>query len=124
MHHPTADESTLAWWCLLLSLDKHVPFKGIKRPGGSGESYKPEPEQYLKELAANYTPKGQVLHQNTCGHGYVPTVKFHLLDHTRHASPSPSSMEGGYANSTLLGASPSEIQFRGYEDRRKRWSKT
>ena len=121
MHRLTADESTWAWWCLLLSLDKHVPFGGTSKTPG-GRSNTGSPDLYLKHVATNYTPKGAVLHQNSCGHGYAPSGKFHLLDRfesTTKYEGSPSKLYG-----SLMGASPSEMQYRGYYDRHKRWAST
>ena len=122
MHRPTVEQSTMSWWYIMWATEDAV----FKRTSGASGSYATDaPEQYLKSLNKNYQPKGAVLHQNTCGHGYFPTTKFHLLNHPEHRVMIPAGVEGyRKGTGTVLGASPSEIAFRGGSDRRKRWAST
>ena len=102
----------------------------FKRFSGASSHYDiDEPKQYLRTGNKLNDYKGAVLHQNTCGHGYTPRESYHIAENTfqrrENVNNGPFANEGDNSNSvTLLGASPSEIAFRGGSDRRKRWAST
>lgn len=101
----TSDESELAWWRIMWGTER---------------------TKFHKATTPNDSRGKKVVHQNTCGHGYMPKGKYFLIDHEKgqHYSSSNGRSMFNRGTRTTLGASPSERAFRDFEDHRKRWSNT
>lgn len=109
MHRPTVEASELSWWQIKWATE-NVVFTRTKVTAGYNTN---KPEDYQTKENAAGMPLGGVNHQNTCGHGYMPSMPTTFANGAFGKTHDNSNLR------TLLGASPSEINIRG---KHKRWS--
>jgi len=117
MTHPSKDDSELGWIRIAVELGpcKFSAISGASAGGGDNK----DDVTGIKESEANCKKFGATLHQNACGHGFIPGQQ------TQKHRPDFRSHEHDNVNSkSMLGASPSEVgeEQMGGARRYKRWS--